>query len=343
MSIARSMISRRSAGLVVAAALLAFGAPNASAQQERRIATLAPPGSSWMKVLNEGAAAIDKATDGRVKIKYYAGGSQGDERDVVRKMRLGGIDGAALTSVGLSMIYSGIRVLELPRLFETTEEMDWVRRRMWPYFQREFKKKGFMLGEPGDVGFIYFMSKDPVKSMGDLKKVKVWMWTDDQLVRAMFKELGVSGVPLGVPDVLPNLQKGRINACYGSPLAAVALQWASNVRYMTSMPMSYAIGASVMRKEVYDQTDAKDIKTQEIVSKNLGKKMRRTVRRDNKTARKQMTRKGVKIIETPAGMIAEFDAAAQKVWAQLAGKVYSQKELDTVLKLRDAYRKKYNK
>lgn len=328
-------------GLLLAAAGLLVASGRDAGAQERRIATLAPPGSSWMKVLNRGSAAIEKATDGRVKTKYYAGGSQGDERDVVRKMRLGGIDGAALTSVGLSMIYSGIRVLELPRLFDNTEEMDYVRRKMWPYFQKKFEQKGYILGEPGDVGFIYFLSKAPVSSMSDLKKVKVWMWTDDELVRAMFKKLGVSGVPLGVPDVLPALSTGRITGCYGSPLVAIALQWASKVRYMTSMPMSYAIGGSVVRKAVWDKSTAADQKIQETVAKNLGKVMRRTVRRDNKDAQKQMTRKGVKIVETSAAMVAEFDKASQEVWNEMAGKVYTKWELKTVLRLRDEYRKKH--
>jgi TRAP-type C4-dicarboxylate transport system substrate-binding protein len=337
-----SKIVRSTVPLLVAAALVTLGARDADAG-ERRIATLAPPGSAWMKVLNKGAAAIEKATDGRVTIKYYAGGSQGDERDVVRKMRLGGIDGAALTSVGLSMIYPGIRVLELPRMFDSTAELDYVRRRMWPYFQRQFKKKGYILGEPGDVGFIYFMSKDKVSSISDLKKVKVWMWTDDRLVRTMFKKLGVNGVPLGVPDVLPSLQSGRINACYGSPLAAVALQWAGKVRYMTSMPMSYAIGATVIRKNVWEQASKDDQKIQETVAKNLGKQMRKTVRGDNKDARKQMTRKGVKIVQTPAAMVAEFDKASKEVWEELTGKVYSKRELEMVIKLRDKYRAKYGK
>ncbi len=328
-------------GLLLAAAGLLVASGRDASAQERRIATLAPPGSSWMKVLNKGAAAIDKATDGRVKTKYYAGGSQGDERDVVRKMRLGGIDGAALTSVGLSMIYSGIRVLELPRLFDNTEEMDYVRSRMWPYFQKKFEQKGYMLGEPGDVGFIYFMSKQPVSNMSDLKKVKVWMWTDDELVRAMFKKLGVSGVPLGVPDVLPALSTGRITGCYGSPLVGIALQWASKVRYMTSMPMSYAIGGSVIRKDVWEKSTPADQKIQETVAKNLGKVMRRTVRKDNKDAQKQMTRKGVKIVETSAAMVAEFDKASQEVWNEMAGKVYTKWELKTVLRLRDEYRKKH--
>ena len=67
---------------------------------ERRIATLAPRGSAWMKILERGAQEVEKATEGRIKIKYYPNGVQGDERDVIRKMRLGQLDGASVTSVG---------------------------------------------------------------------------------------------------------------------------------------------------------------------------------------------------------------------------------------------------
>ncbi len=322
-------------GLVAALAVVVSTGGAARAQNvERRVATLAPPGSSWMKVLDKGAAAVEKATGGRVKTKYYSGGSQGDERDVIRKMRLGGVDGAALTSVGLGMIYSGIRVLELPRLFNTVGQMDCVRDKMWPYFQKKFLEQGYVLGEPGDVGFIYFLSKDEVTSMDQLRKTKVWMWTDDKVVRAMFKKLGVNGVPLGVPNVLPSLQSGRINACYGSPLAAVALQWAGNIKYMTSMPMSYAIGSTIMRKDIWDKASAADQQTQITVSKNLGTIMRKTVRGDNTSAQNTMVRKGVAVTATPAAMIAEFDKAAQAVWQELAGDVYTKEELKMVMDAR---------
>lgn len=328
-------------GMAAAAALVVTGlAANASANTELRIATLAPPGSAWMKVLDKGAAAIEQHTEKRVKVKYYSGGSQGDERDVVRKMKLGQLDGGALTSVGLAMIYEGIRVLELPMLFESIEEMDYVRKKMWPHFQKKFAAKGFQLGEPGDVGWVYFMSQNKVESLSDLRKTKVWMWTDDQVVRAMFKKLNVSGVPLGVPDVLPALQSGRINACYGSPLAAVALQWSTKVRYMTSMPMSYAIGATVVRDAAWNQISAKDQKIQRLISRKIGDKLRAVVRLDNKDAQKQMTRKGVKISTTPPAMIRDFEKAAQAVWNDLAGSVYTKAELNLVLKYRDEYRKK---
>ena len=333
---------RHLAPALAAAALVTTGTAAAD-NVEVRLATLAPEGSSWMKVLGKGAVEIDKKTQGRVKVKYYAGGVQGDERDVIRKINLGQLDGAAVTSVGLSMVDESIRVLELPRMFASIEEMDYVSDKMWPYFVDKFEKKGFRLGDRGDVGWIYFMSKDEVKSIGDLKKLKVWMWGDDQLVRAMYKKLGVSGVPLGVPEVEPALTTGRINACYGSPLAAVALQWNSKIKFMTSMPMSYAIGATVLKKDVYAKVSAEDQAMVLKITKGMQRVLRKRIRKDNEASQKTMVRKGVMVTETPADMIAGFDAAAKSVWKELAGKVYSQAELDMVLKHRDEYRAKSTK
>jgi TRAP-type C4-dicarboxylate transport system substrate-binding protein len=327
----------------VLAALVAVAALQTSAladSQERRIATLAPRGSAWMKILERGAAELEKQTKGRITTKYYPNGVQGDERDVIRKMRLGQLDGAAVTSVGLSLIEPSIRVLELPRIFESAEELDYVRGKMWPYFRKKFAQKGFVLATTGDVGFIYFYTAAPVTSLSDLRKAKVWVWSDDELAREMFKKLNIKGVPMGVPDVLPGLNSGRINACYASPLAAVALQWNSKVRYMTSMPLSYSIGATVVRKDVWDQTSAEDRKISQRVLAKQSSKLQQIVRRDNATAREQMIRKGVKVVETPPALVRDFDEAAKRVWRDLTGKVYSQQELDMVLKYREEYRAK---
>jgi len=324
-------------GAAAAITLTGLGVAEAN---EIRIATLAPPGSGWMKVLNKGADMLAKKTEGRLKYKFYPGAVQGDERDVIRKMKLGGLDGAVTTAVGLAMIVRSVRVLELPRMFDSLEEMDYVRRKMWPYFQRKFKAKGYVLSAPGDVGFVYFMSKKPIKSMADLKKTKAWMWTDDKLVRKMYTKLGVSGVPLGVPDVLPSLQTGRIEACYGPPMAAVALQWSSKVKYMTSMPFSYSIGATVIRADALAKSSAEDQKWDRKIDKVVGKKMRKNVRRDNREAQRAMVRKGVKVVDTPAAMVAAFNKMAEESWTEMAGSEYSKKELDMVLKHRQAFRDK---
>src|SRR5687768_4946641 len=252
---------------IAAVATLASAQPARAEKVEIRLATLAPSGSPWMQVLNKAQAEIGEATGGRVTLKYYEGGQQGDERDFVRKINAGQLDGAAITSIGLSMIDESIRVLEVPMMFSSVDEVDYVADKMWPYFQKKFEKKGFKLNDRGEVGWIYFLSKAKVESVADLKGQKIWQWGDDQLVGAMFKKLALNGVPLGVPEVDAGLTSGRITACYGSPVAAVALQWYSKVKYMTSMPMSFAIGATVVKLDSIKKISAEDQKTLEQIGK----------------------------------------------------------------------------
>jgi TRAP-type C4-dicarboxylate transport system substrate-binding protein len=222
--------------------------------------------------------------------------------------------------------------------------MDYVRKKMWKHFQKKFEKKGFLLGEPGDVGPIYFLSKNKVETLADLKNQKVWRWGDDPVVKEMYTQLGLSGVPLGVPEVEGNLTGGKINACYGPPLAAMTLGWTPpKVKYITKFSMAYGMGATVIKLDALKNVTAADQKNIAKIQKAIAKKLMKAVRKDNDLSLKQMKRKGVKVVETKPEMIAEFTTAAEATWKALVGTVYSQDELDDVLKHRDAYRAKAKK
>jgi TRAP-type C4-dicarboxylate transport system substrate-binding protein len=329
--------------LTAAVALAALTGTASAESLEIRMATLAPAGSKWMEGLDKAAAEIKDKTAGRVTIKMFDSGSQGDEKDFIRKIKAGGLDAAAVTAVGLAMIDESIRVLELPMLFQDADEMDYVADKMWPYFQKKFEKKGFKLNDRGEVGWVYFISKNKVDSLESLKAQKIWMWGDDQLVGALFRKLGVNGVPLGVPEVDAALTAGRINAAYGSPIAAVALQWYTKIKFMTSMPMSFAIGATVVSLDAMKKASEEDQKTVIKVSKTAGKKLRKAIRKENENAKKVMVSKGVKVTETPVEMVDAFRKDAEAIWKDLVGKVYSQEELDMVLKYRDEFRAKKTK
>ena len=337
-------MSRLTTLLSLTALAAMAAAPAARADNvELRVATLAPSGSPWMQVLDKAADEIKTKTSGRVTMKYFEGGQQGDERDFVRKIKLGQLDGAAVTAIGLAMIDESIRVLELPMMFDSAEELDYVADKMWPYFQKKFAAKGFKLNDRGEVGWIYFLSKNKVESLNDLKGQKLWMWGDDQLVGSMFKKLGLNGVPLGVPEVDAALTSGKINAAYGSPVAAVALQWYSKIKYMTSMPMSFAIGATVISLDSLKKMSAEDQKTVEDIGKANAKKLRKVIRKANEDAKGTMTRKGITVVQTPVTMVDEFTKDSQEAWKELVGKIYTKEELDMVLKYRDEYRAKHKK
>jgi TRAP-type transport system periplasmic protein len=330
-------------GLLLVVVTLLWSRSASAESQEFRMATLAPSGSPWMEVLERAGSEISKQTEGRVTVKYYAGGQQGDERDFIRKINLGQLDGAAVTAMGLAMIEPSILVLELPMLFETQDEVDYVAGKMWPYFQAKFEKKGFRLAERGEVGWIYLFSKNKVASLDDLRKQKLWILGEEQFSSSLLDKLKLNGVPLGIPEVDAALTSGKINACFSSPLGAIALQWYSKVKYVGSRPLVFALGATVMSLSATKKVSEADRKTIEAIAKTSQKKARITIRKANEDARKTLTRKGIIEVEVPQAMVDEMTEIAKAVQKEMVGKVYSKDELDMVIKYRDEYRAKHAK
>jgi TRAP-type C4-dicarboxylate transport system substrate-binding protein len=300
----RSMLART---LVAALALTAVPA---RAQSVIKLATLAPEGSSWMNLFHEWAKNLDSRSGGKLKIKFYSGGVAGDERDAVRKMRLGQLNAAAVTAIGLGLIQPEVRVLELPMLVHNYEELDFVRGKLAEDLRKKFEDKGYVLLSWGDVGPVHIFSNVPLKTKADLAQTKMWAWTDDPIVKTLFKQLGTNGVPLGVPDVLPSLQTGLINACYGSPLATLALQWYTKVKYMTSLHLSQAVGANVMAKRDFDKLPPDLQKVLLEASRELEAKVLKQIRTDNDKALQSIKAAGLQVVDSPADMVKDFEAQA---------------------------------
>src|SRR5690242_19078919 len=120
-----------------------------------KIATLAPEGSSWMNLFHGMGNAVEEHSAGKIKIKFYSGGVAGDERDAVRKMRLGQINGAAVTATGLGLIQSEVRVLELPMLIHNYEELDFLRDKLDVDLRKKFEETGYVLLAWADVGPVH--------------------------------------------------------------------------------------------------------------------------------------------------------------------------------------------
>lgn len=327
---------------VIAAVVLAVSWSRAALaeSQQFRVATLAPPGSPWMNVLERAAVEIADKTDRRVTIKYYPGGQQGDERDFIRKIKAGQLDGAAITSIGLAMIDPSIRVLELPMLFSSQDEVDYVATKMWPYFQKKFEKHGFRLAERGEIGWIHFFSKAKITSIADLQKQKLPTLGHDPLSSAIVDKLKLNGVPLSLPEIDAALTAGRIDACMSSPLGAIALQWYSKVKYMSATPMVFAIGATVMSLDAVKKVSPDDRKLIDSIAKRSQKKARRIIRKANEDARTTLVRKGITVVDAPKAMVDELTSVAATVQSELVGKMYSKAELEMALKYRDEYRAK---
>ena len=220
--------------------------PDASAAKTLRIkiATLAPEGSSWIKAFYAIDAEVRTKTDKQVGFKFYPGGVLGDEKDMLRKMHIGQIHGAALTSAGLSAIFSEMDVFQIPFLFESHHEVDYVTQEMTAVFKKGLAENGYILLGWSEGGFVRLMSTTPVATLDDLRKVKVWTWEDAPMTKAIFDQANVSAIPLSVPDVLVGLQTGLVDVVYAPPSGAISLQWFTKTKYMTEVKLIYLIGGA---------------------------------------------------------------------------------------------------
>ena len=327
-------LTRQMIILITFAFVMSFAANAHAADLSKRvtlkIATLAPHGSSWMKQLQEAARAIAERSEGRLKLKIYAGGIVGDELDSIRKIRIGQLHGAVVTGIGLGIMQPAVRVLDLPFLFRSYDELDFVRERLGPTFDAKFEERGYVLLAWADVGWIHVFSHRPVTTKAELQVTKFWAWVDDPLAHKMFRELGVSGIPLSLPSVLPHLQTGLIDTAYGSPLAVLSLQWHAKVKYMSDLRIALANAAVVISKKTYDTLPPDLRKILQEESAILERKLVDQSRRDNEIALTVMKKHGLQITTMAPQLRQEMKDASQVVWKELAGTLYPLDLLDEV-------------
>ena len=183
-----------------------------------KLGTLAPQDSTWVNYLQMMIKDVQTKSEGEIQFKLYPGGVLGDERDMVRRMQIGQLHGGAMTTVGLSLIQKEALVFQLPLLFNSDEELDYVRDHLNTDMEETFLKNGYILLGWTDVGPAYIFSKHKIQSKEDLRRTKIWGWVDDQIAMALFKEAGINPIPLSISEVMPSLQTGVVDTVPSTPL-----------------------------------------------------------------------------------------------------------------------------
>jgi len=294
-----------------------------------RIASLAPAGSSWMKILNAWNKTLQERTDGKLKMRFYPGGSQGDERDFVRKMRVGQLDGGVVTMTGMSLLVPAMNVLVLPGFLDTYEKLDRVRERMASTFEGMFEKEGFELVGWGDAGKTRLFSVKPIKRPSDIKAMRPWVWKDDPIFVEFYKVIGASAVRLGVPEVYPALQTRMVDVVSSSALTAVALQWYTRVKYMTAHNSAIIAGGTMMRKEKLDELPPDLQEAFQSTADRAHELLNKVIRKDDQKAYDVIVKKGIQPVAAGDAQ-PEWDAADKKVRDNLTGRMFSKSLIDAV-------------
>ena len=303
----------------IATGFILLGLISTANAQTIKLATIAPEGSSWMNSMRAGAAEINERTEGRVKFKFYGGGVQGNDKQVLRKMRIGQLHGGAFTSNGLIDVQKDSQLYALPMLFSNYEEVQFVRARMDDKLRGLIEEAGYVNFGFAGGGFARIMSNQPIANLKDLQGRKVWVPDGDRISYEASKALGISPVIMPLTDVMTGLQTELIDTIMSPPAATIILQWNTKVSYITELPLSYIFAMIAVDKKYFDRIQPADQIIVSEVMERIYEGFDKQGKVDNQKAYKALIDNGMKPVTPDQGQIPEWRKAIHESNRKLAG------------------------
>ena len=309
-----------------------------------KIATLSPEGSVWMEKMRDGAEELARNTENRVKIKFYPGGVMGDDKAVLRKIRIGQLQGGAFVSGSLSQFFPDNQIYSLPLFFRSFKEIDYVRGHLDKKIIDGFEKGGFIVFGIAEGGFAYVMSTVPIHTVKDMRQQKVWIPDNDSMILEAIKAFDITPIPLSIADVRASLQTGLINTVTAPPIGALALQWHTQIKYLMDVPFLYIYGVLAVDRKAFKKISPGDRQIFRKIMGDVFTALDRRSREDNIKAKESLHKQGIEFIKPPSEALKKWRKDASEVPERLikAGRL-SKEMVDTLENLLKEYRSKESK
>lgn len=324
--------------VVIGLLLLVCGWAEAAPKHLFKIATIAPEGSVWVKRFHEFADEVRSRSNGEIVFKIYSGGVMGDDRTMYRKMRIGQLNGGGFTVTGIGTVVPDFRVLAMPFLFRSYEEIDFVRRGLFPGFVKVFADKGMELLAMTEIGFVYTMSTEAAATLEDLKKRKSWVPEDDPVSTTFLDVMGITPTPLAIPDVLTALQTGMVDTVYNSLYGAIVLQWFTKAKFVTDIPYGYAYGAMLLDGKSFQRLSPEQAAMVKEAAKTHFERLIMDTRQGNEEALEVLKKNGVRLVAPEAGAIEALYRVRDQALERSKDEAFSAAILAETLRLVHEYR-----
>ncbi len=310
-----------------------------AADAQLKIGSLVPKNSLYHRELMQVGEAWKKSQTGSPKFNVFTDGSQGGEAEMVRRMRIGQLQAALLSVVGLREIEPSIAALQnLPLAFRSWEELDYVREKMRPSMEKKFLEKGYVVLAWGDAGWVRFFSKNPAFSPEDYKKMKFFAWGAEAEQQEIMKSLGYTPVPLEPTDILPSIQTGMINVVPSTPYFALASQIFNTAPNMLEINWAPIVGAFVISKKSWDDMSPEAQKVLRASSDKAGQVIRNQARKEVDEAVEAMKKRGLKVNKPNAEQLKEWQALSESLYPRIRGKMVPAETFDEVFAHLKTYR-----
>jgi len=337
------MSLRRKVLISAVAVIGVLGCPSRGAAQQGapvriRLGTLAPQGTSYHRILQEMGERWRVATNGRVQLTVYAG-TMGSEMELVRRMRLGQLQAAALTGVGISEIDQAVSALqEMPMVFRTLDEFEYVRARLEPVLAGRLAERGFVVLFWGDAGWVRFFTRRPAVRPDDFRGLKILVTAGDNQQFDLMRSSGFSPVFLEWSDALTGLQTGMVDVVPTIPYFALSMQFhtvAANMLEVNWMPL---VAATIISKRTWDGLSAEAQTAMRTAAAEAGRQFQARGRAESDEAVAAMRRRGLTVVPLPAAAEAEWRTRTERLYPQIRGRMVPADMFDEVLRLVAEYR-----
>ena len=304
-----------------------------------KLGTLIPSGSSWYLILEEMGQQWKKDSDGEVQLTIYPSGVAGDEPAIVRKMRIGQLQAATITTVGLSTIDPSVTALShIPLLYGSYEELDYVQDHLAAQLSERLEEKGFKVLHWGDAGWIYYFTKRPMTHPDELKTMKLFQWGGDVVVTSLRKSLGLNPVSLSATDIPMGLQSGMIDAMAISPLTALSHQWFAMANHMADLKWAPLNGATVITRKAWNKIPEDHQRSMLEAARRAGKRLKDEIREQNRRAIDVMEEHGLIVHHVDAEAYKEWERFVHRAYPIIRGKIVPRELFDQAVKLRNDFR-----
>jgi len=304
-----------------------------------KLATVAPKDSIWHEHLKIIDQRWQTATDGQIKLRVYAG-TLGDEDDILRRVRVGQLDAATISTAGLSSIHKATKAMHIPLAFNSNEEMEYVRNSLAKTLDPLLAAKGFRVLSWGEVGWVHFFTREPVVTPDDLRKQKLFVWSngDSADSEKLWQNFGFDTVALSSIDIMPALQTKMIDAYQAPPLVALANQWFPFTPYMTDLKWAPLTGATVITNKAWKRIPAQFRPELARIVFEEGLNLQVEVRKLEQAAKDAMIKRGMKIITVDKAARDVWQKIAEQGYSKIRGSVVPTQYFDETLRLRDEFR-----
>lgn len=276
--------------------------------QEIKLASVAPEASPWGSALNQLAVDWRRISNGRIRVRVYHNAIAGEEGDILRKMRIGQLQAAVLTSSGLKQVVPEVFSVSVPFLISSEEELSYVMERITPELNAKFERDRFHVLAWSRAGWVHFFSKEPVTYPEDLKELRIAADPNDQELRQAFRIMGYRPIPMPQPELLTSLNSGLVDAFYTSPLVAAGFQWFGVAPHMLDLKVAPFLGAILITDSAWRRIPTSFKEDLLSSAQDAADKIEEDVRGLEEEALRTMTRFGLEIQEvTP-----EIEAAWER-------------------------------